>query len=78
MDPVLGGEVVERQQLVDLAGDLLDGLGELRPVRLLERGDRLLGVRTVLGVVDLLQSLLRAGLRGLRQRVRDVPCFVKP
>lgn len=31
MDPVLGGEVVERQPLAGLAVDLLDGLGELCP-----------------------------------------------
>ncbi|GED83205.1 hypothetical protein TNCT6_02900 [Streptomyces sp. 6-11-2] len=33
VDPVLGGEIVERQQLGLVVGDLLDGLGELRAVR---------------------------------------------
>ncbi|MYW47288.1 hypothetical protein [Streptomyces sp. SID161] len=49
MDPVLGGEVVESQQFVDVVGDLLDGLGELRTVCLLERGDGLERVVAVLG-----------------------------
>jgi hypothetical protein len=31
-----GGEVVERPQLVDVVGDLPDGLGALRPVGLLD------------------------------------------
>lgn len=31
MDSALGGEVVERQQLVDLAGDLLTALGNFAP-----------------------------------------------
>ncbi|MFJ2501383.1 hypothetical protein [Streptomyces sp. NPDC087539] len=30
MDPALGWEVVERQELIDVADDLLDGLGPFR------------------------------------------------
>jgi hypothetical protein len=38
--PVLGRVVVERQQRILVADDLLDGLGELRAVELPERPDR--------------------------------------
>lgn len=44
---VFGGEVVKRQQLGLVGGDLLDGLGELRAVELHERLDRRLGVLLV-------------------------------
>jgi len=67
--PVLGGEVVERQHLVHVVGDLRDGLGPLRAVGLLERRAGLEGVVAVLGVVDLLQGLLRPWLRGRASRV---------
>src|SRR4051812_22360915 len=66
VDPVLGGEVVERQQLVDVVGDLPDGFAELRPVRRRERGHRVQGVPAVLGVPDLGQRLLRPRVRRLR------------
>jgi hypothetical protein len=58
VNPVLGREVVERQQFVDVVGVLLDGLGPLRTVGLLECGDGLDRVLAVLGTVDVLQ---RAG-----------------
>jgi hypothetical protein len=32
VDPVLGREVVEGQQLLEIVGDLRDGLAELGPV----------------------------------------------
>src|SRR6266571_3348079 len=57
--PVLGGEVVERQQLVDVVGDLGDGLAELGAVGQLERRHGAAGVLAVLGVPDLGQGLLR-------------------
>jgi hypothetical protein len=47
---VLGGEVVERQQLLHVVGDLRDGLGELRAVGRLERPHGVEGVLAVLGV----------------------------
>jgi len=56
--PVLGREVVEREQLVQVVGDLSDGLWELGAVGQLERGDGTSGVLAVLGVPDLGQSLL--------------------
>jgi hypothetical protein len=40
MDPVFGQVVVDRRQLVEVAGDLGDRLGELRAVVGLERLDR--------------------------------------
>lgn len=78
MDPVLGGEVEERQQLSLIVSDLLDGPGELRAVELGERLDRRLGVVAVLGVVDVLDRLLRPRLRGLRQGAEHVGGFVNP
>jgi len=56
MDPVLGWEVVEREQLLEVVGDLRRGLGELRPVSVLERLGRFAGVVLVLGGPDLRQA----------------------
>jgi hypothetical protein len=44
MDPVLGREVEEREQLVEIVGDLRDGFAELGAVGELERRDRAAGV----------------------------------
>jgi hypothetical protein len=49
---VLGWEVVERQEFVEVVDDFGDGLGELRAVGELERGNRAAGVVAVLGVPD--------------------------
>jgi hypothetical protein len=68
MHLVLGRVVVERQQLLLILGDLGGGLGELRPVGGGEGLDCLAGAVLVLGVPDLGQGLLRARVRGLRQR----------
>jgi hypothetical protein len=62
MDPVLGEKIVERQQLVDVIGDLPGRLGPLRAVGLLECGRRHERVLTVLSVADLLQGLAGTGL----------------
>ena len=43
MHPVLGREVVEGEQLVEVVDELRDGLGELRAVGQLEPGDRAAG-----------------------------------
>jgi hypothetical protein len=59
VDPVLGREVVEREQFVLIVDDLADGFGELGAVGELERGDGASGVVAVLGVPDLGQGLLR-------------------
>jgi hypothetical protein len=72
VDPVLGGIVVEREQHVEVLGDLRDCHGPLRPVVGGERPGRLLGVVLVLGVPDLRERGLRAGLGGLGQAVEDV------
>lgn len=75
---MLGREVVERQQLVLVISDLLNGLGKLRAVELGKRLDRRLGVVAVLGVIDVLDGLLRARLRRLRHGVEDIGRFVNP
>jgi hypothetical protein len=47
MHPVFGGVVVEREQLVEVVGDLRDGFGELGAVGELERGDGAAGAGAV-------------------------------
>jgi hypothetical protein len=76
MDPVLGRTVVERQQHVLVVDDLRHGLRELRAILRGERLDGGAGVLFVLGVVDVRDRRLRCGLRGLRQGVEHVGCFV--
>jgi hypothetical protein len=78
VNPVLRGEVVERQQFVDVVGDLPGRLGSFRTVGLLERGDGLEGVLAVLGVVDVLEYLAGAGLGRRRQSIEDIGRFVNP
>jgi hypothetical protein len=63
MDPVLGWVVVERQQRVEVLGDLRDGLGPLRAVVDRERLGGDLGVLAVGRVVDLGERSLGAGVR---------------
>ena len=75
---MLGGVVVERQQLVQVAGDLRGRLGELGPVGRVECPGGLPGVVFVLGAPDLGQGLLRARVRRLGQRAQDVRCFMEP
>jgi hypothetical protein len=58
MDPVLGQEVVERQQDLEVVGDLRGRFGELRTVSGPERCGGVEGM-AVLGVPDLGQRLLR-------------------
>ena len=53
VNPVLGRELVERQELLDVVGDLRDRLGELRAVGGGERLDRVEGVVAVLSAPDL-------------------------
>jgi hypothetical protein len=78
VNPVLSGVVVEREHLVEIIGDLGDGLGELRPVGGLEPSDGVEGVAAVLGVPDLGQGLLRPRMGGFGQRSEDVGDLVKP
>src|SRR6476620_11435092 len=63
MYPMLRGVVVERQQHIDVLGDLRDCLGPLGAVVGIECLDRGQGMVAVLGVVDL-------GERGFRTWVR--------
>jgi hypothetical protein len=66
MDPVLSREVVEREQHIDVVGDLRDGLAELRAVGSCERGDGIEGVPAIFSVPDLGQGLLCPGMGRLR------------
>ena len=54
-----GGEVVEREQPLDVVGDLADRLWVLRAVGRLELFHRVQRVGLVLGVPDLRERLLR-------------------
>ena len=76
--PVLGGIVVEREQLFSVIGDLRGGLRELRAVGGAECPDRGEGVLLVFGAPDLGQGLPRARVRGFRQRGENIRRFVKP
>jgi hypothetical protein len=78
VDPVFGGEVVEREQLVEIVGDLRDGLAELRPVSGLEAGHGVEGVAAVFGVPDLGQRLLCAGMRRFWEHPEHVGDLVEP
>jgi hypothetical protein len=77
MDPVLGRKVVERQQLLDVVGDLGDRLRKLRTIGRLELLDRGAGVGLVLGVPDLCKRLLRPRVRRLRQRGKNIRYLVE-
>jgi hypothetical protein len=66
VNPVLGGVVVERQQPLEIVGDLRNGLAELRSVGCFEAAHGIEGVLLVLGVPDLGQGLLRPRMRRLR------------
>jgi hypothetical protein len=78
VDPMLGGVVVEREQNVEVLGDLRRGLGPLGAVVGLERLGGPDGVVLVLGVVDLRQRRLRTRMRRLRQRGEHVGLDVEP
>jgi hypothetical protein len=53
VDPVLGREVVDREQDVDVVGDLRDGFAELGGVGRFEGSRGVQGVAAVFGVPDL-------------------------
>jgi hypothetical protein len=78
MHPVPGGIVAEREQLVQVIGDLRDGLGEPGPAGSIERLRRGPGVVLVLGTPDPGQGLLRARMRRLRQRGENVRGLAEP
>ena len=77
MDPVLGGVVVEREEHVDVVGDLHRGFGPLGPVITLERLHRRQSVLFVLGLPNLRQRGLRARLDRFGQAIEGVRYFVK-
>ncbi len=62
---MLGGVVVERQQLVQVIGDLCGRLRELRAVGRVEGLRRGAGVVLVLGAPDLREGFLRSWVSGL-------------
>lgn len=72
VDPVLGGEVEERQQRLKVVDDLGDRFRLLGPELGRERVGGGRGVAAVLGITDLRQGPASGGLSGLRERVEDV------
>jgi hypothetical protein len=74
---VLGGIVIEREQLARVAADLRGGLRELRAVGGVEGAGSGQGVRLVLGAPDLGQGLLRPGVRRPGQRGQDIGDLVE-
>jgi hypothetical protein len=60
-----------------VVGDLRGGLGPLGAIEVGERLGGLEGVLTVLGVVDLGQCGLRARMRRLGQRGKDIAADVE-
>src|SRR6478672_8295219 len=78
MDPVLGREVVERQQYVQVVADLRGGFGPFGAELDRERLRRHRGVGLVLSLIDLRQSTLRGRVDRLRQRGEDVADLVPP
>ena len=75
---MLGGEVVERQQHVQVVADLRGGFGPFGAELDRERLRRHAGVGLVFGVVDLRQSTFRGWVDRLRQRGEDVADLVPP
>ena len=76
VDPVLGGVVVEREEHVDVVGDLRRCFGPLGPVCGLERLHSRQGVVFVFGLADLGQRGLRSRLRRFGQAIESVRYFV--
>ena len=74
---MLGGVVVEGEQLLDVVGDLRDGLAELRAEQVLELLHCGQGVGAVLGVPDLGERLLRGRVRRLGHRAQHVADLVE-
>jgi hypothetical protein len=69
---VLGGEVVERQQLGLIVLDLLNRLGVLCVVLLGEYGDGYAGLLLVPGVANVLDGALSRRLGRLRQGIENI------
>ena len=76
MQPVLGGEVVEAEQRLEVVAELFGGLGPLRTELVVEGLGGVAGMFTVLGVSHLGEHLLRERLDGLGQGVEDVRGFM--
>ena len=69
----LGGEVVERQQLVAVLLQARDGLGVLRLVDLDEAVEGFVGLLAARGHPDLMDAILRLRLQPLGQLVEHAP-----
>jgi hypothetical protein len=75
MNPVLGGVVIEGEQLVEIVGDLRDRFGKLGPIGRREPAHGVEGMSFVLGIPDLRERLFRPRMRAVGQRpehVRDL------
>ena len=77
MDPVLGRVVIEREEHINVVGDLRRRFGPLGPIGDLERLHTLECVVFVLGLPDLGQRGPRARLGRFGQAVENVRRFVK-
>ena len=75
---MLGREVEEREQLVDVLLEAVDGLVVLGSEHSLEGLDPLVGEGPVVGVHDLTKHALRLGLEPLGELVEDVAHLVAP
>lgn len=78
MLPVLGREVVERQQFVTIFTEALGHLWVIGTVGLHEEVKSLMGLLTYIGHPDVVQPLFGPRLQSLRQFVNDVAVIVKP
>ena len=78
MHPVLGRVAVELQEHIGVVDDLGDRFGVLGAIVDLEGLDRDLSLSDVLGVVDVLDCRRRRGVRGFRQRGRNIGLPVEP
>ena len=77
MDPVFGRKVVEREEHVDVVGDLRSRFGPLGPVGGFERLHTLQCVVFVLGLPNLRERGLRTRLSRCGQAVENIRRFVK-
>ena len=73
MYPVLGGEVVERQEFVEIVGDFGDRFAELGAVGQFECRDSAAGMLAVLSVADLGESSLGARMRRFGSADKTLP-----
>ena len=78
VNPVLGREVVEGQELLSIFVETLDRLRILGLIGLDEQIERLVSMRTRVSHPDLMELLFGTGLQALRQLVDHVAALVEP